>query len=297
MALELLPGMLTFRIIAVLALVMPALVGWTAEPAPEMLIEVTRSGGTFLVNAMLFAPVPPREAWAVLTDFDRMSAFVPNLSESRVISRSGDQLVVAQKGVARFGVLSFPFESVREVELHPYDSIRSHNIRGNISRLDSVTRLSEADGGTRISYRVEVIPGFWFPGFIGEVFLKDEIAEQFDAIAKEMLRRRGRSSRVENVAEQTPAAIGGEIEPRLNRAYPHSTLAWRAPRRHARGGESKPVSRKGACPVTGAHVYRWGARHAATGAEPEAGSPIHHTSSNERLRGGRSREEQEGEEE
>jgi len=39
---------------------------------------------------------------------------------------------------------------------------------------------------------VEVIPGFWFPGFIGEAFLRDEINEQFEAIVREMLSRRAR---------------------------------------------------------------------------------------------------------
>jgi polyketide cyclase/dehydrase/lipid transport protein len=195
MALLLLPRLLTFRFIAVLALVLPALLGWAAKPDLEMVVEVTRSGDTFLVNALLFAPVSPKEAWAVLTDFDHMSAFVPNLSESRVTGRSNDELVVAQKGVARFGVLSFPFESVREVELHPYDLIRSRNIRGNLARLVSVTRLTGAEGGTRIDYQVEVLPAFWVPGFVGEFLIKHEVTEQLEAIVKEMLRRRDRSSR------------------------------------------------------------------------------------------------------
>jgi ribosome-associated toxin RatA of RatAB toxin-antitoxin module len=181
------------QVCALLALVLPAVLVWAASPDLEMLVKVTRRGDTFLVDALLFAPVSPREAWAVLTDFDHMSAFVPNLSESRVTSRSDDELVVAQKGVARFGVLSFPFESVREVELHPYDSIRSQNIRGNLARLVSVTRLTGAEGGTRIDYQVEVLPAFWVPGFVGEFLIKHEITEQFEAIVKEMLRRRERS--------------------------------------------------------------------------------------------------------
>jgi hypothetical protein len=58
-----------------------------------------------------------------------------------------------------------------------------------VSRVDSTTRLVAFERGTRISYYVEVVPGFWFPGVIGEAFLKHEIREQFDAIVKEMVRR------------------------------------------------------------------------------------------------------------
>lgn len=155
----------------------------------EVRIEVVRKGDLFTVHAFLFAPVPPRDAWAVLTDFDGMAAFVPNLSESRVTSRSGERVTIAQKGVARFGPLSYPFESVREVELFPFEAVRSHNVGGNVSRVDSTTRLVAFERGTRISYYVEVMPGFWFPGVIGEAFLKHEIREQFEAIVKEMVRR------------------------------------------------------------------------------------------------------------
>lgn len=180
---------LAYRCGALLALIGWALAGLAADAAPEMVIEVAHDGETYVVNALLFAPVPIREAWAALTDFDRMSSFVPNLSESRITSRSGNQLVVEQKGVARFGVLSFAFESVREVELRPYDMVLSRNIRGNMRKLESLTRLAQADGGTRISYQVEAIPGAWFPGFVGKVFLKHEIREQFEAIVREMVRR------------------------------------------------------------------------------------------------------------
>ena len=160
-----------------------------AEATPEMVIDVVRNGDAFIVDALLFAPVPRRDAWAVLTDFDGMSGFVPNLSASATTSREGNRVVIAQKGVARFGPLRFPFESVREVELQPYDVVHSHNIRGNMRQLDSVTRLGDAEGGTRISYHVRAVPGFWFPGYMGEVLLRHEVREQFEAIIKEMLRR------------------------------------------------------------------------------------------------------------
>ncbi|HEX6829839.1 MAG TPA: SRPBCC family protein, partial [Burkholderiales bacterium] len=162
-----------------------------AEPAAPASIEVRRDGETYIVNGLLFAPVTRHEAWVVLTDFDHMGRFVPNLSESRVLRRAGSRLTVFQKGVARFGILSFPFESVREVELEAEETVRSRNISGNLRKLESLTRFSDADGATRISYRVEIIPDFWLPGFIGEVVIRDEIEEQFAAILKEMLRRRG----------------------------------------------------------------------------------------------------------
>lgn len=187
------PGLPIFlhacRALTALVLGTLAVLAGAAELAPEFSIDVARSGETFIVHALLFAPVSRREAWAVLTDFDRMTGFVPNLTESRVVERAGNRLTVAQKGVARFGALEFPFDSVREVDLDPEESVRSRNIRGSVRKLESVTRLAEAGGGTQVSYRVEAILDWWFSNAVGEAFLRHEIREQFDAIVKEMRRR------------------------------------------------------------------------------------------------------------
>ncbi|MCX7893825.1 MAG: SRPBCC family protein [Burkholderiales bacterium] len=174
---------------AAAALALAAALAAPAVAEPGMRVEIARSGDAFMVDAHLVAPVPPREAWAVLTDFEHMSAFVPNLVESRVAGRSASRLTVAQKGVARFGVVSFPFESVREVDLVPHESVRSRTVGGTAGRVESFTRLAAAGAGTRIHYHLEVVPGFWFPGFVGEALLEQEVREQFEAIVQEMLRR------------------------------------------------------------------------------------------------------------
>jgi hypothetical protein len=182
---------LWFRFPAWLLWAALALAAAAAGAAPQSSIRVSRDGEAYIVDAILIAPVGRAEAWSVLTDFDAMSRFVPSLSESRVLRRAGNRLSISQKGVARFGLLWFAFESVREVELEPLRSVRSRNIGGTLRRLDSLTIFSDAEGGTRISYRLEVVPDFWLPGFIGEAFIKHEIREQFEAIVVEMLRRRG----------------------------------------------------------------------------------------------------------
>ncbi len=49
-----------------------------------------------------------------------MAGWVPSLQESRIVSSPGERpLRLAQKGVKHVGLLTFPFESVREVYLSP----------------------------------------------------------------------------------------------------------------------------------------------------------------------------------
>lgn len=156
---------------------------------PDADISIQRAGGSFTVDTTLFTPVPPALAWAVLTDFDHMGSFVPNLTSSQVLERSDDLLKVAQKGVARYGFFSANFESVREVSLSPQREIRAHNVGGNVKRMESVMQLQAEGSGTRLHYHAEVMPGFWFPPLIGPALVRHETAEQFSAMLREMVRR------------------------------------------------------------------------------------------------------------
>jgi len=163
-----------------------------AQPAPpKARIAVTRDGPKYYVDASLYTAAPPQVAWDVLTDFDRMATFVPNLETSRAAVRSGNRVTLQQRGVARFGPLAFPFESQREIELVPIEIIRSRQTVGSMRHLVSLTTLSAEGTGTRIDYHVEADPGALYPSFVMQPFLKGEVAEQFAAIEREMRRRAG----------------------------------------------------------------------------------------------------------
>ena len=141
------------------------------------------------MDLTIYAPVAPSLAWAVLTDFEHMSEFVPNLTSSQVSERSDSGLKVTQKGVARYGLFSSNFESVREISLSALREIRAHNVGGNIQRMESLMQLQAEGAGTRLTYHAEVLPGFWFPPLIGPALVRHETAEQFSAMLREMVRR------------------------------------------------------------------------------------------------------------
>ncbi|MDH5285981.1 MAG: SRPBCC family protein [Betaproteobacteria bacterium] len=157
---------------------------------PHADVRISRQGRTFVVEATLEAPVTPALAWEVLTDFERMEKFVPNLADSRIVARDGNRLTILQHGVARFGPFTLRFESERVVTLAPPSSIRSTQIRGTMEQLDSLTTFAASPGGTRLDYHVEAIPGVLYPDALTRRFLQHEIAEQFEAIVREMVRRR-----------------------------------------------------------------------------------------------------------
>jgi carbon monoxide dehydrogenase subunit G len=152
-------------------------------------VHVSRNGDSFTVDLVMHASVPPAQAFEVLTDFDHMASFVPNLRASQVLSRQGAVLKVSQQGVAQFGPVSRSFESVREVRLIPPSEIRVHGLSGSVKRMDSLMQLQPEPGGTRLQYHAEVDPGSWMPPLVGPALVQHETAEQFSAMLDEMARR------------------------------------------------------------------------------------------------------------
>lgn len=181
----------------VLALVLGASrpgVAHAADAPPPLVAEqdvhVLREGERFTVDVVMHAPVTPVQAFAVLVDFEHMASFIPNLSSSEVLSRSGSLLTVRQKGVVRWGVLALSFDSLRELQLTPPHEIHGRAIGGSFKHLDTAMRLDGEPGGTQLHYHAEGEPGDWFPPLIGPALVQHETAEQFSAMLQEMVRRR-----------------------------------------------------------------------------------------------------------
>ncbi len=162
-----------------------------AEPAlvlPDN-VQVQRTGDHFTVDLTVLVPVALPVAWAVLTDFAHMVDFVPNLTSSQVLEQGEKLIKVQQKGVARFGIFSSSFESIREIRLNAPHEIRAHNVGGTVQQMDSVMQLEAHGNETRLHYHAEVAPGMWFPPMVGPALVRHETAEQLSAVVREMLRR------------------------------------------------------------------------------------------------------------
>jgi len=152
-------------------------------------IDVARDGEVFIIDAVLVAPVSVREAWAVMTDFDAMSGFVPDLESSRITARAGPRLTVEQRGIARWGPVALKFQAVREVELTPFERVTSRVVSGSLRRVDTQTRFASVSNGTEVRHHIELVTEMWLPDFVVEAFLRAEVRQQFEALEREMRRR------------------------------------------------------------------------------------------------------------
>jgi hypothetical protein len=157
----------------------------------DIVVDVRQQGDVVIIDAKFHAPVAQNRAWEVLTDFENMARIVSNLETSAVLSRSEGRLVVAQTGSEREGMLSFSFETVRQVDLRPMSEIHSRLLRGSLKRLDGSTSLVARDEGTDVTSHGECVPGVWVPPVVGVLFTQRAARKQFAELRREMIRRAG----------------------------------------------------------------------------------------------------------
>lgn len=161
----------------------------SAADSPIRSISVAREGDAYVVNAVMFAPVAQSVAWDVLTDFDHMQGWVPNVAESKATKREENWVIVEQRGVAKFGAASFPYVTERKIEMAMPTSIKTTQLKGSLRRVESTLQIEPDGKGTKINYHLEVVPSVLASTVMSKPFLEHEVTEQFTAIVGEMVRR------------------------------------------------------------------------------------------------------------
>jgi hypothetical protein len=157
--------------------------------ADDIQITVERQGAAITIPVDMSIAASPPQVWQVLTDYDHMAAFSPSLSSSRAVALGPNRLRVEQSGVAHFGFLRIPFDTVREVELEPDTVIRSRAVAGTIKSGSATTRLRQRGKFTDIEYRSESVPAVRMPFGLGMGAVRDRTREQFAGLRSEILRR------------------------------------------------------------------------------------------------------------
>ncbi len=152
-------------------------------------IKIQNDGEQIIVDATFTVPVKPQLVWETLTDFDNIPKFISSVHSSKVINRTDNILYVSQDSIIKVGILTFSFESLRQINLFPYWKIRERMIRGNMRKMEETTQLLLEGNYTRIAYHASIVPDMWVQKFIGQVFIEDEAREQFQEIIREILRR------------------------------------------------------------------------------------------------------------
>lgn len=166
---------------------MPAM----AQP-PHVEVEVKRvdleGQQVFEVNASGAVQASPAAVWKILTDYEKMPEFVPDLEKTRVLSRTGNRAIIEQAGRARFLFFSREIYLIVQVLEEPMSVIDISLVTGDMKVYRcrwEMTPVPET-GGTRIAYSGKLVPKFYVPGMLGSNIVRRDIERMMKAVLEKL---------------------------------------------------------------------------------------------------------------
>jgi ribosome-associated toxin RatA of RatAB toxin-antitoxin module len=135
------------------------------------------------------APLP--KVWRILTGYERMAEFVPDMESCKVLSRNGNEVIIEQFGVARFLFMSKTIHLIVRAVEQPMSSIDISLISGDMKHYESHWELIPVPetGGTKIVYKGRLMPNFYVPGILGSKMIRSDIERMMSAVLARLDRR------------------------------------------------------------------------------------------------------------
>jgi ribosome-associated toxin RatA of RatAB toxin-antitoxin module len=147
----------------------------------------------FEVKATGLVRAAQQQAWNVLTDYDRLQDFVPDLRSSTLIARNGQEAIVEQHSEAGFLFMSQTVHLVVRVTEQPYSTIDVALISGDMRSYTAHWELApvvhNGTEGTRINFSGVMEPVFFVPPFIGKSIVQVNVKKMVEAVLSEIDKR------------------------------------------------------------------------------------------------------------
>ncbi len=143
--------------------------------------------GARRLAAQLRTPIHQDRLWSVLTDYDRLSLFIPNLSISKVLERKDNRVRLRQVGIQQFIGLRFSAEvEIELVENREGGLLRFNLIKGDFRRFEgSWTMKALPNGeGTCLIYELTVQGCIGMPVSLIEQRLRHDLSVNLLAVEK-----------------------------------------------------------------------------------------------------------------
>ena len=156
-------------------------------------IVVTEAAGVFQVTATFTVPSPPQAVASVLTDYERIPEFMPDVKTSQVLERTGSGLVVEQEAAAKFMMFSKRVHLVLEVS-EDGGTIRFRDRCGkSFTQYEGAWRLGGSGESTTVIYELSANPSFEVPAFVLKRLLKRDAAMMIERLQAEIVLRARRA--------------------------------------------------------------------------------------------------------
>ena len=159
--------------------------------AIEQTIERLPSG-TRRLAAQLRSDLPAALLWDVLTDYERLDQFIPNLASSQLVHREGDTVRLQQVGSQKLLGLRFSAQVLLELkEVRPDGVLRFSMLKGDFRRFEGSWQIRDLPDGSSLLYELTVQGCLGMPIGLIEERLRDDLSSNLRAVAAEARQRRG----------------------------------------------------------------------------------------------------------
>ena len=154
-------------------------------------VTVTKTDGVYLVQAQFVVSQPAAAVIAVLTDYDGIPRFLPDIRRSVVRSRAGSRTTVEQEAVSSVMLFSRRVHLLLEID-ESTDALVFRDTSGrSFERYEGAWRISPAGDATLVRYELQAKPAFSVPEFVLMRLFRRDSRETITRIIAEIARRAG----------------------------------------------------------------------------------------------------------
>jgi hypothetical protein len=150
----------------------------------EVVIEIFSKGRwPQRIRASIYIYEETQKIWQLLTDYDHLADYIPDLLSSRLIKQEDDTVIIEQKNKAR--ILFFHKTLFQKISVkHEYpERLIFKGIKGDMDIYEGKWILKKINNkSTLLTYDLKVKPNFYVPQWLFRYKLKKTISKSLNAI-------------------------------------------------------------------------------------------------------------------
>jgi ribosome-associated toxin RatA of RatAB toxin-antitoxin module len=164
-----------------------------SAPSAASRVDVTETGGVYDVAASFAVSEMPHVVMAVLTDYERIPKFMPDMEISKIVERTATGMVVEQQAVSKFMLFSKRVHLMLEVSATDGRIHFRDRCGESFSAYEGSWIISQHDTLTVVDYQLSARPTFDVPAFVLKRLLKRDSIQMIDRIKLEIAGRADRA--------------------------------------------------------------------------------------------------------
>ncbi|MGE4582594.1 MAG: SRPBCC family protein, partial [Synechococcus sp.] len=133
--------------------------------------------GTRRLAAQLRCELPSTLLWDVLTDYEHLDQFIPNLSSSELVHREGDMVRLQQEGSQKLLGIRFSAQVLLELKEFRSEGVLSFSmLKGDFRRFEGSWKIRDFPDGSSLLYELTVQGCLGMPIGLIEERLREDLS-------------------------------------------------------------------------------------------------------------------------